>query len=237
MESVVDTCFRIPVGLTGTALGTAWGVAVVPSYYAVNSSAKGAWHLAVDTVLFPTVACSWNTVVAPPLALVGQKPAPSRADGFWLRQVHNPAAPSEIEARAAWGHLLLTASRPCDEQRPALREQIEAEREAIRRRSELAEADIASEEEASIRAIVIDPSQQETINYLQGRGFDATRISRTAADLRRHLEGRKDLSQEEINRTLDLLIRHPPSSVIHHSPPRPKTDPLQHSLDLIRDLQ
>jgi hypothetical protein len=38
LESIVDPVVRIPLGLGGTAMGTVAGVAIVPSYYAVNSA-------------------------------------------------------------------------------------------------------------------------------------------------------------------------------------------------------
>ena len=64
----------------------------MPGYHLVDSTVRAAWHLGVDTVAIPAAGYAWNTAVAPPMALVGQKPAPQRADGFWVRMV----TPGEI---------------------------------------------------------------------------------------------------------------------------------------------
>lgn len=248
MESTVNTVFRVPVGLTGTVLGTVWGGAVVPGYYAVNSATAGTWHFAVDTVFLPSVACTWNTVIAPPLAMAGQKPAPSRADGFWLKQisvedlqaasaVETPISPKDIEALAVWGSLLLTASQPYDDRRQALREQTQAERDAIMLKLQKGETDIASEEEAAIKSIVPDPAEQETIDYLRSRGFGSMCTPQIRRDVRRYLSARTELSRAEINRIMELLTRYPPSTINKQAPPRPKTDPVQRSLDMIEEMQ
>lgn len=248
LESTVDTVVRVPVGLAGTALGTVWGVAMVPGYYAVNSTAKGSWHFAADAVLFPTVACTWNTVVAPPLAMVGQKPAPSRADGFWVKQlgekdvqavstVETPVTSKDVEALAVWGCLLLTASQPYEDRRQALRKQTRAEHEAINRKSQQEEAEIRNAEEGAVRAMVADPSQQETLDYLLSRGFDSRQTSQAAGDVRRYLGGHKKLWPGEINRILLLLNRYPLSATTNQPPLRPKTDPVQRSVEVIKDIQ
>jgi len=248
LESTVDTVVRVPVGLTGTVLGTVWGVAVVPGYYAVNSAAVGTWHFAVDAVLLPAVGCTWNTVIAPPMAMVGQKPAPSRVDGFWVKSLtaedvqtastlDTPINPKDIEALAVWGRLLLATNQPYEDRRQALRKQTQAEREAINRKAQQAEADIWSGEQGAIRAMVPDPSQHETIEYLRSRGFDSTRISKTARDIRRYLGDRKELLPAEINRILDLLTRYPPLTVINQTSLRPKTDPVERSIEVIKDIQ
>lgn len=247
LESTVDTVVRVTGGLAGTALGTVYGVAVVPGYYAVNSVVMGSWHLGMDAVLLPTVACTWNTVIAPPLAIVGQKPSPSRVDGFWVTQLRKdaqtaktmdtPISPKDVEALAWWGRLLLTASQPYEDRRQALQKQIQAEHEAINRKSQQGEADIQSGEQEAIRAIIPDLSQQEAIDYLRSRGFDSRRTSQAMTDLRRFLEGRKELSPLEINRTLDLLRRYPPSTVTNQVPLRRKTDPVERSIEVIKDIQ
>jgi hypothetical protein len=248
LESTVDTLVRVPVGLAGTTLGTAWGVAVVPGYHAINSAAVGTWHFTVDAVLLPTIACTWNTIIAPPLALVGQKPAPSRADGFWLEQLSaedvlatsaldTPVRPKDVEALAAWGRLLLTASQPCEDQRQALRKQTQAEHESINLKSQQVEADIRSQERDAIRAAVSDPSQRETLDYLQSRAFDSRRTSRASGDVRRHLANREELSPADVNRMMNLLIHNPPSTATNQPPLRPKTNPVEHSIEVMTDVQ
>ncbi len=247
MESIVDPVVRIPLGLGGTALGTVLGTVVVPSYYAVDSAVAGTWHLTMNAVLLPTVACTWNTVIAPPMSLVGQKPAPSRVDGFWVKQLteedlqpavaDEPIIHKDIETLAAWGLLLLDASRPFEDQRQALQKQTQAERELIAKEARKAEDDIRSREQKAIRALAIDSAQQEPLDYLRSRSFNAKRTSQAAGDVRRHLEAQKDLSPEEINRVIALLTRYSPSAATNQPPVRPKTDPLIHSVDVIKEME
>jgi hypothetical protein len=82
MESTVETAFRGALGAAGTAGGIASGLVIVPGYHALDSAVAGMWNLSVNTIIVPTVGNTWNTVVSPPLALIGQKPSASRVDGF-----------------------------------------------------------------------------------------------------------------------------------------------------------
>ncbi|MBI2440385.1 MAG: hypothetical protein HYV35_03335 [Lentisphaerae bacterium] len=248
LESTVDTVVRIPAGLSGTVLGTALGGAVVPAYYVVYPTAVGTWFFAVDTVILPISACTWNTIITPPLAMVGQKPTPSRVDGFWVRQLgaeraqaasqpEPPISSKDIEALAGWGRLLLTTSQPYEDQRQTLRKQTQAEHEAINRKLHQAEKDLRSKEEDAVRAMAPDPSQQQTIDYLRSRNFDSRRTSQAAGDVRRYLENRKNLSPVEVNRIMHLLACYPPSAVTNQKQLNPKTDPVEHSIEVIKDIQ
>lgn len=250
LEGTVDTVVRVPVGLLGTVLGATWGTVVVPGYYTVNSAVAGSWHLGVDAVLLPTVAGAWNTVIAPPMALVGQKPAPSRADGFWVKQlsmqevqaastVDTPISGKDVEALAEWSRLLLTTSQPYEERRQALRTQTQAEQDALIRKAQQAEADIRSEEQNTIQTLSLRPipAQQETLDYLRGRGFDAGRISQAADEVRHYLESGNELSPAEVYRAVYLLTLYPPSAVTNPPPLRPKTDPVERSMEIIKDIQ
>lgn len=245
MESVVDPLVRIPLGLGGTALGTVLGTAVIPGYYAVNSTVDGAWNLTMNAVLSPTIACTWNTVIAPPMALLGQKPDPSRVDGFWVKQVglqpdkdfqDEPISPEEIEALAIWGRMLFDASQPFDLQLQALRKQTQAEHDQITKRSRQAETELLNKTQQAIGDLIADPLQQKPIDYLRSRNFDSKRTSKAAEELRRYLNNQKELTPAEVNRILTLLRQYAPATA-PDKPLRPKTDPLQHSADVIKNME
>ncbi len=248
METTVDTAVRIPAGLGGAALGAAAGAVAVPGYYAVNSAVEGIWYGTVDGVVLPTAAAAWNTLMAPPLALLGQKPAPSRADGFWMKQLDTDAAAAggkawqgtvttkDIEALAAWGERLVTVTQPYEARRQALCGQAKAEHEAINRRLQAAEAGLAAEQDAAIGAMAPDAAGRAVADYLRQRGFDAAHTSGVIGEVRQHLRQRKDLSPETIRQILDALRRYPPVAAGETSTLRPKTDPLQHSLDTVKEL-
>lgn len=53
MQGCVDNVVRIPVGLAGTAVGTGWGVAVVPAYHAVDSGVKAVWNTGARGCIVP----------------------------------------------------------------------------------------------------------------------------------------------------------------------------------------
>jgi hypothetical protein len=245
MESLVDPVVRIPLGLGGTALGTVLGTVVVPGYYALDSAVAGTWHLTMDTALFPTVACTWNTVIAPPMALLGQKPAPSRVDGFWVKEigqqsgpeVKGPILPEDIEALAIWGRMLFDASQPFEAQLKSLRKQTQAEHDRITQKARKDEAALQNQEQQAIGTLIADPAQQKPLDYLQSRNFDSKRTSKAAEQLRQYLTSQKDLTPEEINRILYLLKHYAPASTPKQQPLRPKTDPLQHSADVIKKME
>lgn len=247
LEGTVDTAVRVPLGLAGTVLGTVWGSAVVPVYYAVNSTAKGTWHLGVDAVLIPVAAGAWNTVVAPPLALAGQKPAPARADGFWLRRLDEeerlsadrpdvPIRAEDVEALVTWGQVLLSVSQPYEARRTALQVQADAEVNAVRERTRKAEAELRREEANAVESLIPNPAQQQALDYLRDHGFDARRTSRAMDEVRDHLRSEAAMSPPDVHRSVELLRRYPPVVATNRVPLRPKTDPMQRSLELIDDL-
>ena len=96
MEASVETAFRGALGAAGTAGGIGSGLAVVPAWHALDSAVAGTWNLGVNTIALPAVGIAWNTAVAPPLALVGQKPAESRVDGFWVTVVASGQPPQPL---------------------------------------------------------------------------------------------------------------------------------------------
>ncbi|NLB66608.1 MAG: hypothetical protein GX803_09085 [Lentisphaerae bacterium] len=239
LESTVDTAVRVPVGLAGAAIGTAWGVAGVPGYYALNSATKGTWHLAADAVLFPAVACTWNTAIAPPLAMLGQKPAPSRVDGFWVRQLTDGQAcqkaditPEETEALAALGRQLMIATQPFEDRRKA----VDAEREAMYRKTREMEEIISKEEEDTLHALVGTLLEQEGIENLRNRESETEWTFSKNNEVRRYLRDAMQLSDKEIRRVMHLLNQYVPSEIYHHHF-GPKTDPLKRSIELFEDVR
>ena len=123
MESTVESIVRIPIGLTGSVLGTAWATVVVPAYYMTNSTIKGVWHLSLDTITIPVISGTWNTIISPPLALIGQKPSLDRVDGFWVKALTNeqvlnleytgsPISQDDIVLLEQWGMILDTELKP-----------------------------------------------------------------------------------------------------------------------------
>lgn len=242
LEGTVDTTVRIPVGLTGTALGTVWGAGVVPIYYAVNSSGKGTWHFAAETVALPASAMAWNTVISPPLSLLGQKPAPSRVDGFWVQSIsaeqraaEEPLTHDELKALALWGRLLLDTSEPYDEKVIQNRHDTRKKIEEIQSQSREEEQRIRQERKQALEYIDTNDKQEQALTFLKQQGFNGSRTQAALTQLRDYLSS-QGYSDGEILRIEALLRRNPPSTSKYKSSVRPKTDPVSRSIDVIKDM-
>lgn len=241
LESSVESVARVAFGGAGAVLGTAWGVAVVPGYYTVNSAAKGAWHLGVDAILFPAIGFTWNTAIAPPLALVGQKPSPSRVDGFWVTQLtqaqveqaavrNEPPANVELDAMAEWGRILLKETEPYEQRRKDLRSKTQAKIQELRQEESSAMQALTSEEERHIATLPAPPAGVVPI--------DMRRMREVWPDLRETLKGAGGLTPDEMNRIRALLVQYSRQAALPPSDPlRPKTDPVQRSIEVIGDAE
>ena len=238
MESTVETAFRGALGAAGTVGGIASGLAVVPAYHALDSAVAGTWNLGVNTLALPAAGVVWNTAVSPPLALVGQKPSPSRVDGFWVTIVDSgrvPIAqtptPEDAERLAQWGLLLLQETKPFE------KEQIEVNRKAAEQEQEYRRlmkeaqkkaneqrARLQHEERVRIQEVATTNKWFNTLltqhpDLQYSEAFDENII---------HYLHEKNLSPDDIQRVLHLLqTTASPRNI------RPKTDPLQHSVEII----
>ena len=238
MEASVETAFRGALGAAGTAGGIASGLAVVPAYHALDSTVAGTWNLGVNTIALPAVGMAWNTVVSPPLALIGQKPSPSRVDGFWVTIVDSgnvtrerPPTPEEAAMLGQWGLVLLRETAPIQQERAELerkraaREQeyqktMQTFREETRREQER----LRNEEQTRIReATATDPEivalrrQQPDLQY-SDLSWDA---------VTRYLQ-EKGVSSNDIRRIMDLLNTYRALWT-----ERPKTDPVRRGVEVI----
>ena len=243
MESSVETAFRGVLGAAGTAGGVAGGLAVVPVYHALDSAVAGVWNLGVNTIIVPAVGVSWNTVVGPPLALIGQKPAESRVDGFWVTIVPSGRAPAtrnlsqeEIKLLGQWGLLLLKEAGPSTEKLKAF-EKSTAEQElklrqalrelsadADRRRTEL-----RKEERALIQQAA---ATNELSSTLLDQHADLVYSGSCEAGVRRYLK-EQNISNEDIERILSLLRTYQGPRAVVPSHERQKTDPLRRGVEVI----
>ena len=101
-EASVESALRfgsgIPIGLGVTAAA----YTVVPTFGLVWPSIKSVGYATIEGTTYPVIAASWNTLIAPPLALLGQQPAPERADGFWMKQVDDPSLDAFVEVFKQW---------------------------------------------------------------------------------------------------------------------------------------
>lgn len=235
MESTADMAFRGVVGSSGVAAGVACGTAVVPAYHALDSAVEGSWNLGAEGVILPASAVAWNTVVGPPLALVGQKPAESRVDGFWVTMVDSvprKLSENEIQQLGQFGQQLLAEAGPYEqrltelntvarENENRIRQELrDAQSEASQKRHELNE-----EKLAHIRQVVERSDLSGIPEYSAGD------VSDHSMEIRRYLQ-EQSVPDADIRKILDLLKNGRPLRN-QKTAGREKTDPLLRSAEIV----
>ncbi len=243
MESSVETAFRGVLGAAGTAGGIASGIAIVPAYHALDSAVAGVWNLGVNTIIVPTVGISWNTVVTPPLALIGQKPSESRVDGFWVTVVNSGRTPitrrlsaEEVQLLSQWGLLLLNETRPFVQKRAQIDRDASEKNAQLRSDIQKNWADgerkrtaLQAEEREQIRqSIATNRLPSEWSDPLSTLAYDQA----YDADIRNDL-AKQNMSREDIEKVLNLLATYRSPGTLAPSQIREKTDPLRRSVDVI----
>lgn len=261
MESTVDNIVRIPLCLTGTVLGTGWGTAVVPAYYMTNSSIKGLWDLSVNTITLPVIAGTWNTLISPPLSLIGQKPSLKRVDGFWVKALTNeqvlnieyadsPVVHDDMITLEQWGIILdkeLTLyeneyAQVRNDATMALKkirdEQMEKERKIIDDQREK-ENKINEKESQHVDNLMKSPSPdvQRTLNLLSEKGFTHARLTAMRGDIREALQENNEVDKKRIEHIINLLLKYPPSRATEKGFICNKTDPFRRSVDVMEDVK
>ena len=243
MEASVETAFRGALGAAGTAGGIGSGLAVVPAWHALDSAVVGTWNLGVNTLALPAAGIAWNTVVAPPLALVGQKPAESRVDGFWVTVVASgrtpgdrPPTAAELDLLAQWGALLLRETDSFEKERQEIDRQERAQQAEYRRAMDNATKK-AREKRERLRA-----EEGEKIREVAATNEWARAVAQEHPDLRYDLRWHQELAQrlrrqglsnEEVQRSLEILRTHGDSATPAAVPIRPKTDPVRRGAEVL----
>lgn len=126
-EATTESVIRVVGGIpTGVAVAVS-AYTVVPVVYGAVPVTLSAGHALGEGTGFPLAAAGWNTVIAPPLALLGQRPAPERADGFWMKQIDDPRLKDLIAELTGWRDGLVKAQPTTD--RDAAVQRLQAERE------------------------------------------------------------------------------------------------------------
>lgn len=213
--AVTDNVFRIPLGLGGTVLGAAWGTAAVPAYYLTNSTVKGVWHLSTGVIIVPVAGYAWNTVIAPPLSLLGQKPAPSRADGFWVTRLSTaelqqteaanvPLQDEDYVRLEAWGLLLQEETQPYHERMVAINAAANAAIQAANKEREEQLKVAREESHKHVRTLLQQPRQQELAVQLKNETAGRMQLQPWRDELRRRLVA-KGMASKEIEELLNRI--------------------------------
>jgi len=96
--ATVESSFRVVTGVPVGLCGNAIGVVAVPAVGVTWPTVKGVAEVAVPGTALPVAGTAWNTVGTPVLALAGQRPAPSRVDGYFVKMTPREWTPEELAA-------------------------------------------------------------------------------------------------------------------------------------------
>lgn len=248
MESTVESVVRIPVCLAGSILGVGWGTVVVPSYYMTNSSIKGLWHLSVNTITLPVVAGTWNTIISPPLSLIGQKPSLDRVDGFYVKPLTNeqvsnmeyadsPISRDDIVLLEQWGMILDEELKPYEKQHIRIRNEVATARQKIIDYQKEKELQINEEASQHVNSLREYPTKQQLLNSLSERGFTADRLKALRHNIKETLQENGKVDDNKIDYIIELLIKYPPSLSKEKGFGSNKTDPLRRTVDIMNDVK
>jgi hypothetical protein len=244
-QSTVDTAFRVPVGLIGTAGGTVVGGVAVPARHTLNNVTASLFIVGFNGVLIPASGYTWNTVISPPLALFGQKPAESRVDGFWVRRSTTMERDSgtmeeeefsekELESVASWGKLLMDRIQPFAD----ARDRAEVEKnETVRRLNEEAEKkkkELLHQEEQAYQKLLASPEAASLADRF-GDNYSRSRVKRSQSSIADYLDS-QGFTSDQRRTIIQLLIAYPPMA---SAPVRSReyTDPVKESIEVIKDVK
>jgi hypothetical protein len=244
LKSTVETGVRIPCGAAGAGIGTGWGLVVVPAWHLTNSGIEGCLHAVVEGGVLPATQYAWNTIATPPLALVGERPAPTRVDGFWVRRVTPEEARGEqmrarvlnYRERKEWIALAVRLHEALAAETgniKRLEEEKAARIEAVRKEYGERLRDLRDGREAKARQLLAAESASltaETDRMPTREGLAAIQGEINSA-LR---EGGADWN--ESRDVYRLLLDYAAKHAADNPPARPKTDPVRTSLDTIDEI-
>lgn len=193
-RETVGTAVRVPLGLTGAALGTVWGAVAVPGYFLARPAVESSVVFSFKAVAQMAILSAWNTVVAPPAALVGQKPSPSRVDGYWVNlkraspTVEQTLMPGtldynkDVQALIQWGWRVWERTSPLETRDHDLRAKSEQETKAIQKQLDTALAELDQERQRALSALASEPDMREVLQRLRARGFNMNMLGEMQRD-------------------------------------------------------
>jgi hypothetical protein len=213
VRSTADNAARIPAGLLGTAGGTVDGLVLTPAFFIVDSPVKAAWNGGIVGAAVPTVEVAWNTAVAPPLALLGQKPTPARVDGFWVKQLdYRIFSEDEAKLWVQLGRELFKKAEPVQKERNRAEESFKVQQESLQKQMQEMWKDRAEQtkkfnlqDEAIVRDFPLT-GPYESLEKTQHEGKLPSRVVRDNMNkIKSALENEPDLDKATRSRIIRLL--------------------------------
>ena len=240
-QSLGDNIFRIPAGIVGCALGTTAGTVIVPGYHMMDSSFKGAFSFIGPGMILPISGYTWNTIVAPPLSLTGQKPSEARIDGYWVTKMSQ----AEFEARdrsmddadmkqiSEWGRILSDNLGRYDEERTKtyndtskkVREVYDEQAKKIK--------DLDRQEKEEFQKLQTMQENKSLVDSLRDKGIDNYTIINNSHRLKRYLMD-SNMTEAQADKIYQMLRKHSDfRRPVEKFNPDDKTDPVRESIKVI----
>lgn len=241
LEGSVQTVVRLGLGLPSGAVVGVGSVSLVPVYYVGKPVVKAAGHALIEGTVYPVAASGWNTVVAPPLAVLGQRPAEERADGFWMKRLNDPVEDQLLAIIDRWRQDLLTTvpTTEMDVQVQAMQvarnERVASlQREIAQANQHLAQSKQQLHEQWLSRVLqAAAQSAPQVRTALAERGVSPPRLAAKHDVLRQRLI-EKSITSEDADRLMVILLQTPRLNAGEQRNADTKTDPLQRSLDILQ---
>ena len=230
MRASVSTVCRLPIGAVGGVLGVGSGVVAVPAWHMIAPAGSAVCDIGIDGLILPVGAGAWNTVVAPPLALLGQKPSPERVDHFWIIPVNaediaasrlrdEPLSAAELDAILAWAKQVEGPLAEFAEDQAEINKVEAAERRKLQQQHSNARKARQQAFEDSLPAANLPG----TVNR--------QRLNEQHEQVRAYLRKHK-VDSSQIHQLLRRLREKAPT----HTAVPEKTDPVKESVDIIENL-
>ncbi len=235
-EATTESVFRLATGITVGVAVAASAYTLVPAISMTWPVVESAGFASIQGTAYPLVASAWNTVIAPPLALLGQQPAPQRADGFWMKQVDDPNLQDLAEIVIKWQRQL-AVNNPTNEAVATKDKKAQIQRlyQQIKELEQQVQQDEKAQQSQQISQLLLNAQQQkpQLEAELQSKGLSLAMLARNRQAIKVKLSV-LNLSYENLDQLLDVLLV---DGVPQNLPERSsddKTDPLQRSLDILQ---
>ncbi|MFC1736327.1 hypothetical protein ACFL1X_09425 [Candidatus Hydrogenedentota bacterium] len=252
MLSTVENVFRIPVGLCGTAIGTAGGIAIIPAGHITQPVMEAVGNGVVEGCALSTCGFVWNTVISPPMAMFGQKPARSRVDGFWVKIVTDTEAnvdkipgDEELANLVEWGKILREELGAYEQRRAIVDAEqkgkltkLQEEIKVVGKETSVRKQKIADEERAHAKRLFSTAEHRHRTNRIKGENWSQNRVFRNQEAIRSILRKDDTLSRTDQERTIKLIEQYAlPDMAQFDEPSRlDKTDPVKESIRVIKEV-
>ena len=221
---------RLPTGLGGALLGAGAGTVIVPGYCLFRPGGRGLYQGVVHGVAAPACGYAWNTVVSPPLALVGRAPKTGRetapgsepsADRSGTRDAEAALTLGDVELEhlATWALCMVKELMPYAEQRESVSRDREDRIRRINREADVRTKALYQAERDHYEDLVRSPAHRDLLRRLGQGEFTPERLTQHEQELDRILKGR-GLDRAQRRNAIRLLHRYPMQVRVEESPDR-----------------